>query len=150
MELKRFKDFAFYSLVLKKIAASLSKQGKVQKVLCCLQRAFTSCKFKIHLSAFIILLALERRVAVLFDLKSIKRGRLVYKVPVVLQPHKQLSRFVKLFVSSIRLNIKKTSLTEKLHSEIMAVHMGTSSILTRNQTMYQEAFTNRGFAHYRW
>lgn len=149
MEPRGYKGFLHYSLILSKLSKALSKQGKEYKVFNHIQRALMLHKFTAMQNPTITLLRLERKVRVLFSLKVIKQGRQSYKVPVILAPFKQLLRFVKVFVTILNMNTKKVSLTHKLFTEFSSIHNGTSSILSYSQTMHQEAFSNRGFAHYR-
>jgi small subunit ribosomal protein S7 len=148
MELKN-KQNLYISIYIKKFINNLFKNGKKVKIEIIFFKALFYIKHQFKLDALYICLFVLDEIKPILELKSLRLGSMVYKIPVPLLKEKQLFKAIKIFVKYLRSIKRQGSIFLKFLEEIRLILQKQSEILKQNQQVYKLASNNRAFAHFR-
>ena len=80
---------------------------------------------------------------------SVRKGGIVYQVPVPITPERRLSLAIRWIIQNARKR-KENSIAEKLANEIMLVCNNQGPTIDKRNQMHSLVEANRAFAHLRW
>lgn len=149
MELRN-KQNLYVNLYVKKFVNNFLKAGKKIKVENFFFDSLCLLKVRFKLDALYICLFILEEIRPVLELKSLRLGSVIYKIPVPLIKEKQLFKAIKLFSKSLHLEKVYHKFTVKFLEEVCLILRRQSQNLKHNQQLYKIASNNRAFAHFRW
>lgn len=149
MELKKFKQSLYNSLIITKFINSLAKNNKTQKLENYFFRSLHIIKFKTNLNPLIIFLYILNEFKPYLVLKSLRLGSTLYKIPVPLVLRKQLFKAIKFLLYELALSKHKGSIKSRLIYEFSLILSGKHSFQHTSKSFYKSASNARSFIHYR-
>nr|CAG4638716.1 EOG090X0CZM [Cyclestheria hislopi] len=86
----------------------------------------------------------------LLQLNSIKRGGIVYQVPVPVTESRARFMAFKWIITESREKERKVHFPEKLAHELLDAANNVGKVVKRKQDLHRQCEANRAYAHYRW
>jgi ribosomal protein S7 len=143
-------DPFYRSYWLAKLTNKFMQKGKKFAIEKVVFRVFTKVKLKYHKQVLRILFMCLIKNRPLLGFIPIRLGRQFKKIPVPLEPRRQIVLSLKWFVTAIKLNIF-FSLEENLAWELNSNITKQKTLLTKRRIEYtKELIENRVNNHFRW
>jgi small subunit ribosomal protein S7 len=96
-----------------------------------------------------VLLTALFQVSPLLQVKPVRRGRKILRIPFPLRPSKQLSSGLSWLVQSARKK-KGGSMSERLAREVQEAAKGQGASVRKRTLLHKVAKGNRAYLHFRW
>nr|CAG4641178.1 EOG090X0CZM [Eulimnadia texana] len=138
----------------KKLARSLVEQAFIKIKEVQLQRYYKAetdeARQKIECNPLNVLHKAVSNAKPLLQLTPIKRGGLVYQVPVPVSDQRATFLAVKWLVTASREKDRKVHYPEKLAAELLDAANNEGRVIKRKEDLHRQCEANRAYAHYRW
>ena len=129
----------------------LVKKGNKIQAKKILDKTFLNLFYKTNLSLNSILKKILLKMGNIVEIKTIKRRKNTHIVPFAINKGRRNYIFVKKIMDSVKEDLTKRPLNEKLTDEMMNILRGKSSkSLTKNRNAVKFAIINRSNTHFRW
>jgi len=88
----------------------------------------------------------------LLTLTNIRKGAVIYRVPIPVSEDTQYNMALKWFVEAGRLNkvFEDAQTAQRMANEILAAFANTGKVIRQKQELHKEAEANKAYAHFRW
>lgn len=95
--------------------------------------------------------ALENARPIL-GLINVRKGAIIYRVPVPVSEIHQYHRALKWFVEAGRVNniFEDANTPQRMANEIVSAFNNTGKVIRQKQELHKEAEANKAYAHFRW
>lgn len=138
-----------HTTIIKKFANFLMKQGCKITAIKIINTVFHLLEKDFNTKAgFVFIHALES-IKPLFEVRTKKIGGSVFKIPIIIQPHRQNTLAIKWLLETAKLRNEKTTAL-KIYHEILNINKNQSIITKKRDEQHKLANNNRAFMHYKW
>jgi len=109
-------------------------------------------KDSIETNPYKILYTAMENARPLLTLTNIRKGAIIYRVPVPVSEDQQYRIAMKWFVQAGRINglFEDFDTAERMAQEIVAAFNNTGKVIRQKQELHKEAEANKAYAHFRW
>lgn len=106
----------------------------------------------IETNPYTILYAAVENARPLLNLTNIRKGAIIYRVPMPVGEDQQYRKAVKWFVQAGRVNglFEDANTAQRMANEILAAYENTGKVVRQKQELHKEAEANKAYAHFRW
>jgi len=86
------------------------------------------------------------------SLINLRKGAVIYRVPIPVGEDQQYHKAVKWFVEAGRVNgiFEDANTAQRMANEILAAFTNTGKVIRQKQELHKEAEANKAYAHFRW
>lgn len=141
--------YPYYQLYITKFLNNLMYDGNKRIAEKILLQVFYNLKTYTNLDSLLVFKTAIENSKPLIELKSIRIGGTVYKVPHEILPEKQITKAIKSIILNARKR-KEYKMEDKLTNEILDCYYQVGSTIKQKEMNHKIAESNRAYSHFRW